>query len=122
MPKGGRRPGAGRPKGTKGRKAVSAAIVKKAVSEGKPLPLDVLLFSMDHYYGVAIAVEGLIDEAALKEATLLAQAAAPYCHPRLNAVQQQTETTVTYVARLPSPVTDIEEWKKTVQALLPAPQ
>ena len=51
----------------------------------------------------------------------MAVAAAPYVHPKLHSTEAQTETTVTYVVRLPRPIKDITEWQKqTAQLLLPA--
>jgi hypothetical protein len=123
MPRGGRRPGSGpKPRTRPTRTKYSAAIVKKAIAEGKALPLDVMLFAMDHYFQKATEVEGVVDETAMREASLIAQAAAPYCHPRLNAIAAQTEVTTTYIARLPSPITSIEEWQTTMQTLLPSLQ
>ena len=70
MPKGGRREGAGRPRGSRGRRGREA--VAKAEALG-PTPLEVLLESMH-----AARAEG---ERA--EAVDCAKAAAPYVHPKL---------------------------------------
>jgi hypothetical protein len=75
--RGGRRPGSGRKKGS-GHRKQSATILKKAFDEGI-MPLELLISEMRR-----LANEGT--EAGLKEARLLAQAAAPYCHPRLQAI------------------------------------
>jgi hypothetical protein len=64
----------GRPKGS-GNKLRSEQILKREFASGEIMPLDVMLSEMRrHYY------EGT-DE-GLKEASALAQAAAPYCHRR----------------------------------------
>jgi hypothetical protein len=110
MPKGGRRPGAGspywkagvpqgpkvgpgekgpgagrnlggQPKGRKN-KLKSAEILTRAFAEGI-MPLELLIQEMRRMYA-----DGTED--SLREARMLAQAAAPYCHPRLQAVMAQT--------------------------------
>jgi hypothetical protein len=81
MPKGGRRPGAGRKPGS-GSKKKSAAILTKAFAEGI-MPLELLIREMRRMYAAG-------DESSLREARMLAQAAAPYCHPRLQAIMAQT--------------------------------
>src|SRR3954452_6453792 len=70
MPKGGRREGAGRPRGSRARRTRES--VAKAEALG-PAPLDVLLESMH-----AARAEG-----ARAEAVDCAKAAAPYVHPKL---------------------------------------
>ena len=70
MPKGGPRPGAGRPRGSRGKRTREA--VAKAEALG-PTPLEVLLKSMH-----AARAEG-----ARAEAVDCAKAAAPYVHPKL---------------------------------------
>ncbi len=80
--RGGRRPGAGRKPGS-GNKKRSHAILKAAFESGEVMPLDVMLSEMRRCY-----YDGT-DE-SLKEARMLAQAAAPYCHPRLQAIMAQT--------------------------------
>jgi len=45
----------------------------------------------------------------------------PYDEPRLNAVTSQAEVTHTYVARIPSPILDIEEWQRSAKATLLLP-
>ncbi len=70
MPSGGRRPGAGRPKGAKTKKV-------RCVKERDVTPLDVMLEAMEHYRG-----KGDFDKAAS-----FAKDAAPYCHAKLASVQ-----------------------------------
>src|SRR5436190_3255449 len=70
MPKGGQREGAGRPRGSRGKR--TQASIAQAETLG-PTPLEVLLESMH-----AARVEG-----ARAEAVDCAKAAAPYVHPKL---------------------------------------
>jgi hypothetical protein len=90
MPRGGRRPGSGRKPGRKpgsGNKKRSAVILRQEYDSGKIMPLEVQLEAMRLYWAEWI---GSGDREALKEATTLAQAAGPYCHPRLQAIDQRT--------------------------------
>ena len=45
----------------------------------------------------------------------------PHVLPKLQAVMAQTETKVSYVARLPTPIESIEEWQRETTRLLPKP-
>lgn len=78
MARGGRRPGAGRKPGS-GNKKRSEAILKREYASGDVMPLDLMLSEMRR-----LAKEG--SDCGLREARALAQAAAPYCHPRLQAI------------------------------------
>jgi hypothetical protein len=40
----------------------------------------------------------------------MARAAAPYCHPRLAQIDHSGEIKQAYVARIPAPVTTVDEW------------
>jgi hypothetical protein len=51
----------------------------------------------------------------------MAVAAAPYVHAKLQAIVAQTEVTTTYIARLPLPIENIEEWQKQTKLLLQSP-
>jgi hypothetical protein len=105
MPKGGRRPGTGNPNwkrdpeaaradGAKGgcpkggrpvgssNKRRAYRIVKEAWDTGI-MPLEVILREMRRSYALGT------DEGN-REACMLAQAAAPYCHPRLQAIDTRT--------------------------------
>ena len=75
------------------------------------MPLEILLAEMRR-------LANLGTEESLKEARLVAAMAAPFCHPKLQAVMSQTEITTNYVARLPTPVKDIAEWLKLTPLLL----
>ena len=74
MARGGKRPGAGRPKGAVQR--VTREARAKAAASGV-MPLDVMLEAMRAHHGA-----GQLDLAAA-----IAKEAAPYLHPRLAAVQ-----------------------------------
>jgi hypothetical protein len=84
MPRGGYRPGTGGKRAGAGRKKGSVtrrtrktnALAQKAAGEG-PLPLQVLLEAMRYYHA----------KGDLSAAAEVAKAAAPYCHPKLAAVQ-----------------------------------
>jgi hypothetical protein len=58
------------------------------------------------------------DEPSKAEAARLGLQLMNWDEPRLQAVMAQTETTVTYVARLPAPIESIEEWQKQMTPLL----
>ena len=77
MPRGGRRDGAGRKKGSRTRRTEKTTeIAEKAAGEG-PLPLEVMLKAMR-------AADARGDLAA---AAAFAKDAAPYLHPRLQSVE-----------------------------------
>ena len=86
MPRGGRRPGAGRKPGKQNRRK-SYEIVKAAFASGDAMPLEVMLQSMRFHWR---EWEKSADKTDLKEAGMLAQAAAPYCHARLQAIDTRT--------------------------------
>lgn len=98
MPKGqmgGRQPGAGRPKGSLGKR--TQELIAKAAEQGIT-PLEVLLDGMRHYYNLAITDPlGFVIDPADKSGKILhtyrsmakdyAVAAAPYIHPKLASLQ-----------------------------------
>lgn len=85
MAKGGVRPGAGRRPGIKNRKTVESM---EAVKASGLTPLDYMLSI-------------LRDENAAPDARFsAATAAAPYCHPRLAAIEHSGELAVTHEAAL----------------------
>ena len=86
MPRGGRRPGAGRKPGTNNRKR-SYAVVKAAFDSGEPVPLEVMIEIMRFNWR---EWEKTGDEAHMKEAGMWAQASAPYMHARLQAIHSRT--------------------------------
>ncbi len=73
-PRGGKRPGAGRPKGCKTKRRQEVA--QRAVAEGIT-PIEVMLLAMREAVG----------RNEMAEAAKFAQMAAPYIHPRLQAIQ-----------------------------------
>ena len=87
MPKGsgGRRLGAGRPLGAKGKKK-TYALIKDAMGRGDKLPLEVLLHWMNYFH--ALGLKGDFD--AAKEAVLIANMAKDRCHPSFQAIMAQT--------------------------------
>lgn len=83
--KGGKRPGAGRPKGASTRR--KRAVALQAAAEGVA-PIDVMLTTMRALYSEAIDEEGkLVDVKKATQAATLAKDAAPYIHPRLTSVE-----------------------------------
>jgi hypothetical protein len=78
MPRGGRRPGQGRPKGVLNKK--SQAIAREAAERGIT-PLEVMLEAMQFYHA-----QGDRDKAAA-----IAKDAAPYIHPRLAAIEHRAK-------------------------------
>ena len=125
MPKGGARPGAGRP-------------CKKWPSQisGQPLPAGAPLkckrgrkpgqlwngirpkrLARDTIESRIRELVKRTDEASKAEACRLAAVLLPFEEPKLQAIMAQTETKVTYVARLPEPIQDIEQWQKQMTPL-----
>ena len=93
MPRGGKRPGAGRKPGRPNKRTIARQqLASTAASEGIS-PLEVMLKRMRYYDSVVDlelkkgegADRGIIDD-ALKAANEAAKDAAPYIHPRLSAV------------------------------------
>lgn len=83
MPRGGARPGAGRRPGSKNK--TNAAIAQAASAEGIS-PIEVMLNAMREFWS-----RGTPDDTLA--AVQIAEKAAPYCHPRLAAVQQDVKHT-----------------------------
>jgi hypothetical protein len=101
--RGGRRPGAGRKKGvqsqaTKKRKEY----VRQIVEEGNLMPLQVMLEAMQQTYKTGGAVA----------AVPFAQAAAPYIHPKLAAVEAVVEGTLTFEQALAALATGSSSGRK----------
>ena len=129
MPRGGARPGAGR----KRKPIIPSRISKEPLPADAPLKckpgrkpgqLSNRVKRKDTSLGRR-AVEGRInellkrgDEASKAEAARLGLQLMNWDEPRLQAVMAQTETTVTYVARLPALIESIEEWQKQMTPLL----
>lgn len=83
MPRGGVRPGAGRRPGSKNK--TNAAIAQAAAAQGIS-PIEVMLSAMRDFWS-----KGTPDDQLA--AVQIAEKAAPYCHPRLAAVQQDVKHT-----------------------------
>ena len=103
---GGRRPGAGRPPGSKNRK--SAEIAREAMEAGIT-PIEVMLSAMRDLWD-----EGTSE--AKREAARIAKDAAPYVHPRLATIDQTVHEPVQFVIRVPEPCLTTEEWQARVEA------
>jgi hypothetical protein len=123
MSRGGRRPGAGRKPGAAwASKKIPYKQLEQARDSGMVLPLDVMEDCERYFYNKSVKLfksgneKG--GEEALKEAALWAEKCAKFRHPTLQAVAVRSETATQYVARLPAPVKDIEEWKLQVVSLL----
>ena len=82
MPKGGRQPGAGRPKGSKNKRTTA---LEEALAAGGELPKGFMLRLMrDESQCMSLRAD-------------MAKAVAPYCHPRLNAIEQRGENGAPFV-------------------------
>src|SRR4051794_18017206 len=102
MPKGGSREGAGRPRGSRGKR--TQASIAQAETLG-PTPLEILLDSM----------HAARDEGERAEAVECAKAAAPYVHPRLAptsppAPVHERWTTTSY------PIRNSPNWRKSIRS------
>src|SRR5881392_2462285 len=104
MPKGGPRPGAGRPRGSRGRRTKDS--IAKAEALG-PTLLEVLLESMH-----AARAEG---ERA--EAVDCAKAAAPYVHPRL-ALTSPPAPPTNHCTTACCPTRNSTNWRKPGERLI----
>ena len=82
MPRGGRQPGAGRPKGSKNKRTIA---IEDALANGGELPKGFMLRVMrDESQPMPLRAD-------------MAKALAPYCHPRLNAIAQRDENGAPFV-------------------------
>jgi hypothetical protein len=86
--RGGARKGSGRKPGSGNRN--SAKIAYELVEKSKVTPLEIIVEAMIHHYELYRTSKGK-DEEALAEAVSFAERAAPYMHPRLQAVQHSGE-------------------------------
>jgi hypothetical protein len=89
---GGKRPGAGRPSGSKNRR--SAEIAQQAIEAGIT-PIEVMLTAMRDFWALGTPE-------AKRETALIARHAAPYIHPRLANVDQTIQERQQYVIYVPS--------------------
>ena len=104
--RGGRRPGAGRPPGSKNQR--SAEIAREAVEAGIT-PIEVMLNAMRELWE-----EGTSE--AKREAAKVARDAAPYVHPRLASIDQTINEPHKFVVVVPEPCRTAEEWEANVKA------
>lgn len=122
MPRGGKRPGAGRPKGAISK---STRAIKEAAEAGGVTPLEVMLTNMRFFHAEAETM--LVKAAGLKpgdEAVAAVKAifstrhaaqecakdAAPYLHPRLTAVEHSGGMKLEHQAVDAPPKETREEW------------
>ena len=87
--RGGARPGAGRKPGLRSEKAArQIGLVERSLNDGIT-PLEVMLVAMRELYAAAqpTARRKKIDRILLNKAADMAQKAAPYVHPRLQAIE-----------------------------------
>jgi hypothetical protein len=86
---GGKRTGAGRPPGAKSVRS-SREVVQRRIAAGLAKPLDVILDDMDMHVALAASYRRRGDEdkriAHSKLAREAAESAAPYFHPRIQAI------------------------------------
>ena len=95
---GGKRPGAGRKKGSANKK--TREIADKAIEQGIT-PLEVMLAAMRASYETAMTLdEGEERNLLLAKASAIASDAAPYIHPRLAAVAYSGEVKLKRAADL----------------------
>lgn len=83
MPRGGRRPNAGRKPGVPSKKTQARMALAEEALEGGVTPLEVMLERMRE-----LRERG--DEESKDKAANIAKDAAPYLHPRLSSVEQNT--------------------------------
>ena len=99
--RGGRRPGAGRPIGSKNQRTAEIA---RAASESGITPIEVMLGAMRELWA-----QGTPE--AKREAAEIAKDAAPYIHPRLASIDQTIKEDRPF-AVVPGELS-IEEWQVT---------
>jgi hypothetical protein len=96
MPSGGKRRGAGRPKGARNRVKVEAFRAAAATGE---LPVEYLLRIMRD------------PDAGWQRQDAAAAAAAPYLHPKLSSIEHSGEIARPTVIRAPSVAASVDEWQ-----------
>src|SRR5215510_3032077 len=98
--RGGRRPGAGRPVGSKNQRTAEIA---RAAAESGITPIEVMLGTMRELWA-----QGTPE--AKREAAEIAKDAAPYIHPRLASIDQTIKEDRPF-ALLVEPCSSAEEWE-----------
>src|SRR5262250_1702930 len=99
--RGGRRPGAGRPVGSKNQRTAEIA---RAAADAGITPIEVMLGTMRELWA-----QGTPE--AKREAAEIKKDAAPYIHPRLASIDQAIREDRPF-ALLVEPCLDAEEWKR----------
>src|SRR5262245_24191416 len=110
MASGGKRPGAGRPKGGKNRKTVDRE--RRAVELADKM---VKALGVDAFSGNSVALLQLIYKDIRQPMEMrfeAAKAAAPYERPRLASVDHTGEVARDYVARMPMKSANMEDWAR----------
>jgi hypothetical protein len=113
MSRGGKREGAGWPKGALTKK--TRLIAEQAMAEGIT-PLEMMVKAMRHALSEAYKEDGGIDFDMLKAAADLAAMSAPYVHPRLSASKQEHSGSLT-LERLITDSMSIDDQRALVAAL-----
>jgi hypothetical protein len=110
MAKGGKQPGAGRPKGAVNKKTrIIAALLSDKMAAGERVsPLEVMTEAMQQHYNVyRNAKQAGKKAAALREAVMFAEKAAPYLHHRLASTtiagDKDAPLSVTIINDIPRP-------------------
>ena len=106
MGRGGARPGAGRPAGSKNQRSADFA---RHAAEAGITPIEVMLNAMRELWD-----EGTSE--AKREAAKIAKDAAPYVHPRLASIDQRVHERQQYIIYAPEPCLTTEEWEARVKA------
>jgi|SRR5690242_13928451 len=108
--RGGRRPGAGRPVGSKNQRTQEIA---RAAADAGITPIEVMLGAMRELWAVGTPE-------AKRDAAEIAKDAAPYIHPRLASIDQTLKEDRPFAVLL-EPCSNAEEWEaiygpKTLEA------
>jgi hypothetical protein len=98
--RGGRRPGAGRPVGSKNQRTAEIA---RAAAESGITPIEVMLGAMRQLWA-----QGTLE--AKREAAEIAKDAAPYIHPRLASIDQTIKEDRPF-ALIPETCSSAQEWE-----------
>ena len=103
--RGGARPSAGRPPGSKNQR--SAEVARQATEAGIT-PIEVMLCAMRELWEEGTST-------SKREAARIAKDAAPYVHPRIASIDQTVTGARRFVIRAPEPCS-VEEWEANVRA------
>jgi hypothetical protein len=115
LPRGGPRPGSGRPKGTLKTNATQRQKILAEVLVSGLTPLEVMNETMRRLWLMAIEPneDGSpnFDIEMAKEAVAVGQLAAPYVHARLATIEQRLDATIRRYAVADKPIT-AAEWER----------